>query len=119
MQCLKIACIESPDILYIHFSGRSDVRWHDPSGLFAKYKKSIEDQKLTELNRVVLKGIYWDMEHFFTHGARVEKQPTLTEQMKLIKHITDTKTVQNALPDILLVSKAMQYFEKYVYLIII
>ncbi len=89
------------DLLTFFHAGRNDVRWCDPSGIFGRYKKSLMAQGLTELCRFNLRGVYSDMEEFFTRAARVEFEPTLQEWTELLKHIANTHTVQNALADIL------------------
>ena len=83
------------------FTGRDNVRWHDHTGLFNKYRKSLIDHQMNGLCRSNLRGIYADMEDFFTQAACIDNQPTLSEIFALLKHIVNTNTVQNSLPDVL------------------
>ncbi len=62
-------------------------------------------QQMNELCRYNLRGIYADIEDFFTRAARVEREPTLPEFIQLVKHITNNTTVVKALPDVLQVRR--------------
>ena len=77
------------------------MRWHDQTGLFNKYRKSLEDHQLKDLCRFSLKRIYPDMKEFFVGGARIDHESTIPEVVALLKHIVNTNSVQKALPDVL------------------
>ena len=61
------------------------MRWQDHTGLFSKYRKSLIDHQMNDLCRFNLRGIYSDMEDFFTRGARIDNQPTLPEIFAVTK----------------------------------
>ena len=98
--------------MVINFVGRSSVRWHDQTGLFNKYRKSLEDHQLNDLCRFSLKNIYRDMEDFFVRGARIDFESTIPEVVALLKHIVNTNSVQQALPDVLQVKFSLFFFLK-------
>ena len=83
------------------FLGRSELRWDDPSGLFAGYRDSLAGSDSANAYRLTIRPIYQDMEDFFLQCARVVRAPELTDFAQLLVHIAMTVPLPKALPDAL------------------
>ena len=83
------------------FRCRDEVRWDDPSCLFAKYRDSLAGSDSAAAYRLAIRPLYADMEDFFLQCARVQRAPELSDHAQLLVHVASTVTLPQALPDVL------------------
>ncbi len=85
------------------FLSRSEVRWTDPSGLFVKYKSSMQSSYLDSANKPSLKILYGQLRDFFIRNAKIDAKPSLEEYIELMVHIATSTTVSRGIHDVLAV----------------
>ncbi len=83
------------------FRGRDEMRWDDPSCLFAKYRESLAGSDSAPAYRLAIRPLYADMEDFFLQCARVQRVPELLDHAQLLVHVVSTVPLPQALPDLL------------------
>ena len=79
----------------------SEVQWKDPSGLFVKYRDTLDTFGDGLTFKPTLGSLYYNMQDFFMRGARVQDQPNFKEYADLLVHITFSVPQQKALVDVL------------------
>ncbi|XP_070575816.1 uncharacterized protein [Ptychodera flava] len=79
-----------PEVPVGQFYHKSDVYWHDSSGLFVKYAASALSSSISVPQRPQLLPIYQDLEGFFCGQAiKVDHQPKMTDYIALLLHVVD------------------------------
>ncbi|GFS15970.1 tudor domain-containing protein [Elysia marginata] len=73
---------------------REEVWWHDHTGLFAKYRESLQNYKSPLGTKSTLQQLYGTaMERLFSNTVRPEWNPTTLQLAELLKHIASAKTL--------------------------
>ncbi len=89
------------ELLMGQFLKRDEVRWSDPSGLFSKYRDTLQNLDHHKLWKPTISHLYSDIVEFFERGARIQEQPDMIEYGRLLIHIASTAHMSRGLPDAL------------------
>ena len=77
------------------------MRWSDSSGLFSKYEESLRAHHMKELCKVSVSQIYPHQQEFFINSAAIDREPTVSERLKLLQHLANTNAAPKVLPDVI------------------